>query len=107
MVIRLPSLVTKGWRSERMSNASFRMMSLFFDVIDFFHPHVAKRAKRFGITRGMTVVDYGCGPGRYTINFAALVGETGKVYALDIHDLAVETVKKRIAKRNLTNVQPI
>jgi ubiquinone/menaquinone biosynthesis C-methylase UbiE len=90
-----------------MSNASFRMMMLLFDIIDFFYPHVARRAKRFGMTEGMTVVDYGCGPGRYTVNFAALVGERGKVYALDIHDLAVETVKKRIAKRNLTNVQPI
>jgi ubiquinone/menaquinone biosynthesis C-methylase UbiE len=90
-----------------MSNASFRMMLLFFDIIDLFYPHVAKRAKRFGITEGMTVVDYGCGPGRYTVNFAAIVGEKGKVYALDIHDLAIETIKKRIAKRRLRNVQPI
>ena len=90
-----------------MSNSSFRMMILLFDIIDFFYPHVARRAKRFGITEGMTVVDYGCGPGRYTVNLAALVGERGKVYAIDIHELAVETVKKRIAKRNLTNVQPI
>ena len=90
-----------------MSNASFRMMLLLFDIIDFFYPHVARRAKRFGITAGMTVVDYGCGPGRYTVNFAALVGEKGKVYALDIHDLAIETTKKRIAKRELRNVHPI
>jgi len=90
-----------------MSNSSFRMMILLFDIIDFFYPHVAKRARRFGIAEGMTVVDYGCGPGRYTVNLAALVGERGKVYAIDIHDLAVETVKKRIAKRNLKNVQPI
>jgi ubiquinone/menaquinone biosynthesis C-methylase UbiE len=55
----------------------------------------------------MTVVDFGCGPGRYTINFAGLVGETGKAYALDIHELAIDTVKKRMAKRNLRNVQPI
>ena len=90
-----------------MSNSSFRMMILLFDIIDFFYPHVAKRARRFGIAEGMTGVDYGCGPGRYTVNLAALVGERGKVYAIDIHDLAVETVKKRIAKRNLKNVQPI
>ena len=105
--MRLPKPMVTGRRSERMSNASFRMMLLLFDIIDFFYPHVARRAKRFGITEGMTVVDYGCGPGRYTVNFAALVGERGKVYALDIHDLAIETVRKRIAKRNLTNVQPI
>jgi ubiquinone/menaquinone biosynthesis C-methylase UbiE len=90
-----------------MSNASFRMMLLLFDIIDFFYPHVARRAKRFGIAEGMTVVDYGCGPGRYTVNFAALVGERGQVYALDIHDLAIETVRKRTARRHLRNVQPI
>jgi len=90
-----------------MSNASFRMMLLLFDIIDFFYPHVARRAKRFGITEGMTVVDYGCGPGRYTVNFAALAGERGKVYALDIHDLAIDTVRKRIARRKLRNVHPI
>lgn len=90
-----------------MSNASFRMMVLLFDAIDFFYPHVARRAKRFGIAAGMTVVDYGCGPGRYTVNFAALVGEKGKVYAIDIHALAIETVKKRVAKQGLRNVQAI
>ena len=105
--MRLPKPMVTGPRSERMSNASFRMMLLLFDIIDFFYPHVARRAKRFGITEGMTVVDYGCGPGRYTVNFAALAGERGKVYALDIHDLAIETVRKRIARRKLRNVHPI
>lgn len=90
-----------------MSNASFRIMVLLFDIIDLVYPHVARRAERFGISAGMTVVDYGCGPGRYALNFAKIVGEEGKVYALDIHDLAVETVKKRMSKRNLRNVQPI
>jgi ubiquinone/menaquinone biosynthesis C-methylase UbiE len=99
--------MVEGRKTERMSNASFSIMVLLFDIIDFVYPHVARRAKRFGIGAGMTVVDYGCGPGRYTINFAGLVGETGKVYALDIHELAIETVKKRMAKRNLRNVQPI
>jgi ubiquinone/menaquinone biosynthesis C-methylase UbiE len=99
--------MVEGRKTERMSNASFRIMVLFFDIINFVYPHVARRAKRFGIGAGMTVVDYGCGPGRYTINLADLVGETGKVYALDIHELAIETVKKRMAKRNLRNVQPI
>ena len=105
--MHLPKPMVAGRRTERMSNTSFRMMLLVFNIIDFFYPHVARRAKGFGITEGMTVVDYGCGPGRYTLNFAALVGERGKVYALDIHHLAIETVKKRTAKRSLTNVQPI
>ncbi len=105
--MRLPKLMVEGQRSERMSNASFRMMMLFFDIIDFFYPHVARRVKQFGIREGMTVVDYGCGPGRYTVRLAEIVGEKGKVYAIDIHELAIDTVKKRIRERNLGNVQPI
>jgi ubiquinone/menaquinone biosynthesis C-methylase UbiE len=67
--------------SERMSDTSFKLMSLTFDVMDFFFPYIDKRVKSFGIQGGMTVVDYGCGPGRYTERFVRLVGETGKVYA--------------------------
>jgi ubiquinone/menaquinone biosynthesis C-methylase UbiE len=105
--MRLPRPLVEGRTSERMSNVSFRTMVLFFNVIDFFHPHVAQRVRRFGIRPGMTVVDYGCGPGRYTAELSISVGETGKVYALDIHELAIETVTKRIAKRGLSNVQPM
>jgi len=105
--MRLPKPMVEGRKAERMSDASFRIMVLLFDIIDFVYPHVARRAGRFGISAGMTVVDYGCGPGRYTLNFAKLVGDEGKVYALDIHELAIETVEKRASRRAIKNVQPI
>jgi len=56
--------------------------------MDFIYPYVKKRSKTFGISEGMTVIDYGCGPGRYTTEFAKIVGEKGKVYAVDIHEMA-------------------
>lgn len=90
-----------------MSNLSFRVMTLFMSTEDLLFPRIDKRVKTFGITQGMTVVDYGCGLGRYTTRFAKLVGEKGKVYAVDIHELAIETVKKKIQKQHLTNVEPV
>jgi len=93
--------------SEKMSNFSFQLMDLTFRVVDFFFRHIDKRVKEFGIGEGMTVVDYGCGPGRYTIRFSKLVGETGKVYAVDIHELAIEAVKEKIARYGLGNVEPV
>src|SRR6056297_441454 len=36
-----------------------------------------------------------------------LVGENGKVYAVDIHELAIEYVKTEINQNNLQNVHPI
>lgn len=92
--------------TERMSDTSFRMMQAFMAIIDFFFPYIKKRIRGFDIKEGMAVVDYGCGPGRYAVRFAELVGEEGKVYAVDIHELAVEAVKKKIEKHNLRNIEP-
>ena len=94
-------------QTEKMSNWLFMMMMLTFDIIDFLYPYIEKRVKRFGIKKGMTVVDYGCGPGRYTTKFAKLVGEKGKVYAIDIHELAIAAVQKKMEKHNLRNIEPI
>ena len=93
--------------SERMSDFSFRGMELLFRIIDSVHPYIDKRVQKFGIQPGMTVVDYGCGPGRYTTSFAHLVGDRGRVFAVDIHELAIEAVKKRIQKQGLKTVTPV
>ena len=93
--------------NEKMSATSFRLMSLTMSVIDRLSPLVEKRSNNFGLQPGMTVVDYGCGPGRYTLRFSRIVGETGRVYAVDIHELAIEAVGKKIARYGLKNVQTV
>ena len=57
-----------------------------------------------GLRPGMTVVDYGCGPGLVTLQAAEIVGAAGKVYALDIHDGMVSLVRSRAAEAGFTNV---
>lgn len=75
-------------------------------IIDILNPnHIDKRVKTFDIIEGMIIVDYGCGPGRYTPKFARMVGNKGKVYAIDIQELAIETVNKKIERYHLTNVE--
>jgi ubiquinone/menaquinone biosynthesis C-methylase UbiE len=92
---------------ERIPDTAFRLMSLIFDVIDLLHPHIDGRVRAFGIKEGFTVVDYGCGPGRYTTRFSKLVGDKGEVYAVDIHELAINAVKQKIARLSLRNVEPV
>lgn len=94
-------------RTERMSDVSFKFMDFSFKIMDFFFPYIKKRIKKFDIQEGMTVIDYGCGPGRYTMEFAKIVGEKGKVYAADIHELAIAEVNKKIKKLGLSNVKTI
>ncbi|MGA2505434.1 MAG: class I SAM-dependent methyltransferase [Anaerolineales bacterium] len=94
-------------KNERMSNMDYRLMVFTMDVIDFFFSHIEKRVARFGIRPGMTVVDYGCGPGRYTIFYSRLAGRQGKVYAVDIHEMAIKLVRQNMEKYGLDNVEPV
>jgi ubiquinone/menaquinone biosynthesis C-methylase UbiE len=93
--------------TERMSDTSFKFMNLTFKVLVFFFPYIDKRVKGFGIQEGMTVVDYGCGPGRYTGRFVELVGETGKVYAVDIHEMAIEAITRKADQYQWRNIVPL
>lgn len=92
-----------GIGMDRMPDMAFKMMSLMFKIRDMFI-RIDKVLDEFGICQGQSVVDYGCGPGSYIRKASELVGAKGKVYAVDIHELAIESVKKRIEKENLHNV---
>ena len=52
-------------------------------------------------------MDYGCGIGFNTIPASEIVGENGKVYALDIHPLAIKTIEKKIREKGLVNIDTI
>lgn len=92
---------------DRMPDIAFRLMSAVMTLKDFLYPTVDKRVLTFGIREGMTVVDYGCGPGRYTTRVAKLVGRNGRVYAVDVQELAVEAVKRKMAAQGLGNIVPV
>jgi ubiquinone/menaquinone biosynthesis C-methylase UbiE len=60
-----------------------------------------------GIKPGFFVLDYGCGPGSYSIAAAEFVGPSGKVYALDIQPLAVRRVQSVASRRGLATIETI
>jgi ubiquinone/menaquinone biosynthesis C-methylase UbiE len=60
-----------------------------------------------GVSPGMAVAEIGAGRGRYVVQLAVRVGETGRVYAEDIDARALLHLKKRCQKWGLTNVQTI
>jgi ubiquinone/menaquinone biosynthesis C-methylase UbiE len=68
-------------------------------------PHL--KIEKTKIKEGDIVLDYGCGPGSYTLAAAEIVGDTGKIYAADIHPLAIDEVKERAKKKGLKNIQTI
>ena len=69
--------------------------------------HIKEVLTEIGIGESQRVLDFGCGSGAYAIPAAKLVGEKGKVYALDKDAGALETLKESIRKESLGNVETI
>jgi 2-polyprenyl-3-methyl-5-hydroxy-6-metoxy-1,4-benzoquinol methylase len=59
---------------------------------------------RVGVEESHTVVDYGCGPGIFSLAAARAVGQSGRVHALDIRPRALERLNALAAKNGLANI---
>ena len=53
------------------------------------------------IERGQMVLDIGCGSGTFTLALAKMVGENGKVIAVDVQEEMLQMVRKKAAKEGL------
>jgi ubiquinone/menaquinone biosynthesis C-methylase UbiE len=60
-----------------------------------------------GVVEDMSVLDFGCGSGRYSIAAARLVGGRGRVYSLDVDGEALKRLSKAVADEKLMNVSTI
>jgi ubiquinone/menaquinone biosynthesis C-methylase UbiE len=60
-----------------------------------------------GIEPGMRGAEIGAGRGRYVVQLAVRVGESGKVYAEDIDTAALRHLEQRCARGGFTNVEAI
>ena len=61
--------------------------------------------ERIGIRRGQAVLDFGCGSGTYTIPAAKIVGEQGRVYALDKDREALDELMRKAESAGLKNIE--
>lgn len=88
------------------SNLGFKLMAFSYKFRDFLQPRM-NILKEVSIERGSHVLDYGCGPGSYVLPLAELVGQSGRIYALDIHSLALQMAERIVSRNQLTHVETI
>jgi ubiquinone/menaquinone biosynthesis C-methylase UbiE len=60
-----------------------------------------------GIKEGDIIADIGSGGGYYSFEFAKLIGEKGKVFAVDTEQNLLDHIKNEINKHKLTNVETV
>lgn len=93
-------------RQKPMHVLNYISMSLILQIRDLLCPP-KKVLSEVEITPGICVLDFGCGIGSYSIETAERLAGSGKVFALDIHPLALEDVSKTALKKRLTNLETI
>ncbi len=62
---------------------------------------------KVGISERQTVLDYGCGPGTFSLATAGIVGEEGKVYALDVRPRALERIREKASGEKIKNIETV
>lgn len=72
------------------------------DIPTFSNPEVNIAA--LGLHEGMFVADLGAGTGAYTIPLAEKVGDTGRVYAVEVQKDFLTNIKNAAASRGFKNV---
>jgi ubiquinone/menaquinone biosynthesis C-methylase UbiE len=71
--------------------------------LEIFHPEAV--LNKFGLKEGMAVLDVGTGTGFYLPYLSKLVGEKGRVYAVDIEPRLLDYAKKRVEDLRLRNIE--
>jgi ubiquinone/menaquinone biosynthesis C-methylase UbiE len=67
----------------------------------------AKLMKALNLKPGMVVCDLGAGSGYFTFRLSKEVGNTGKVYAVDIQPEMCEVLVRRAKQLKITNVETV
>ncbi|MHB9155350.1 MAG: class I SAM-dependent methyltransferase [Endomicrobiales bacterium] len=60
-----------------------------------------------GLGQGKTLLDIGTGTGYLALAASSVVGEQGKVYALDVHAQSIAALEKELTEKGITNVEPM
>ncbi|HZR79199.1 MAG TPA: methyltransferase domain-containing protein [Chthoniobacterales bacterium] len=68
-------------------------------------PVVVECWKNAGIAKGSRVLDVGAGPGYATTDLAEIVGDTGRVVAVERSPNFVSAIRQTIEQNNLANVE--
>lgn len=74
-------------------------------ILNFSNPE--KNIKHLNLKEGDVVADFGSGVGHYVFPLSSAVGESGKVYAVDIQKSLLMKLQKDITQKGIQNIETI
>lgn len=71
-------------------------------IVHFINP--TEVINNLELNEGMTIADFGCGAGYFSLPVARAIGKDGIVYALDVLPQALESVQSKAKLEGITNI---
>ena len=90
------------WLAEHLHKLIFELGEVRFKR--WLDENASEVLAEVGVRAGQAVLDFGCGSGTYTIPAAKLVGEGGRVYALDISGRALDRMEEKAKQEGIKNI---
>lgn len=113
----LKEYLNRKYRLERIQDADpeqgQRRMAFLEDFILFNNPRretwekTSRIIETVKLQKGESVADVGSGPGYYSFMFSRLVGDTGKIYAIDLNEQHLEYIDATAKKLDVKNIQTV
>ncbi len=98
---------TKGREDQKpMPWLAFQLMRCVMNIRKRFR-NIEEEISLAGIEPGLYILDFGCGLGFNTIPAAKVVGDTGRIFALDLSEQALKIIREKIRKNRLKNIEII
>ena len=72
---------------------------------DVLYPHTKSLFENNGITKGMSFLDAGCGGGNVSVMASQIVGNTGKITAIDFDEQIIALNQQEASENGITNIQ--
>ncbi|MCK5673783.1 MAG: methyltransferase domain-containing protein [Spirochaetales bacterium] len=97
--------ISRVYRSKNDAEKTYTKMSRTYDLFagTFEAKYTAIALKHLNIKAGEHVLEIGYGTGQSLKQMAKLLGETGKIYGIDISSGMLKVAEKRLKKPNLLN----
>ncbi len=74
-------------------------------ILNFSNPE--KNIEHLNLKEGAVVADFGSGSGHYVLPISNIVGDSGKVYAVDIQKSLLMKLQKDITQKSIKNIETV
>lgn len=94
----------KEYLNHSVDYRDFDLVSIYDDLPLWSAPFGLKLLERVKVAKGLTVLDIGSGTGFPLLELAERLGETCKVFGIDLWEEAIQRINLKIIKKDIKNV---